>query len=238
VDPLLGAFFDALDQIDPRWRANTMFVISCDHGRTETSGTPADQLALTQAKDVLLRAGFDPDSIEFANDIGLAHVYLRPAGADWSESPDASALRAAAEALAADPALAGEVEFVCYRNGNYSCVPLLDQDRLRLLERLNSGRTGDVLLLARPARYFGNGQAIGSHHGALDDTDLAVPLILAGGGIRPGRVTEPVGTVQIVASIASYLGIPVENTEPVLPGLNFGRAKAQTLVTGHTKVPE
>ncbi|MBZ5608500.1 MAG: alkaline phosphatase family protein [Acidobacteriia bacterium] len=46
VDPLLGTFFDALDQIDPDWQSNTLFVFSSDHGRTDTSATPELRLAM------------------------------------------------------------------------------------------------------------------------------------------------------------------------------------------------
>jgi arylsulfatase A-like enzyme len=202
-----------------------MFVFSADHGRTDTSATPADELALGRMADVLALAGFDADHARIASQGGLAHIYLRPVDRPWSESPDAGALRAAAELLAGDGALSEELESVCYREGDYQCLVPLEADRMRLLDRLDSPRTGDLLVVAKPGRYFGNRSALTAEHGALSDTDLAVPLILAGGGIAPGRVSDAVSTVQIAATIAGYLGFQAPSAEAPLPHVFLGKGR-------------
>ncbi|MBZ5608501.1 MAG: hypothetical protein LAP38_09600 [Acidobacteriia bacterium] len=175
--------------------------------------------------DVLARAGFDAEHSYIANQGGLAHVYLRAPGAPWSETPDVPGLRAAAESLEADSGLSEELESVCYRDAGYRCLNALDADRMRLLDAMNSRRTGDLILLAKPGRYFGNSAAERSEHGSLSDTDLAVPLILCGGGVMPGRVSDAAATVQIAATIADYLGFTAPGAQPHLPHVFLGKGR-------------
>ena len=219
IDPLLGTLFDALEALDPGWRLNTLFIFSADHGRTDASATPDDGLALALMASTLATAGFDADHAHIANEGGLAYIYLRPPGAFWSESPAVVELKAAASALADDPSLATEIDSVCYRDRGYHCAGQLGAAHERLLNASNSARTGDLVILARPGRYFANRSPEGAEHGALDDTDLAIPLILAGGGVLPGRISTPVSNVQIAATVAAYLGFPITGAEPALPGV-------------------
>jgi hypothetical protein len=219
IDPLLGSFLEALDQMDPAWYRNTLFIFSADHGRTDASAIPDDQLALGWMASILASVGFDSEHAYIANEGGLAHVYLRPAGAAWNESPAVVELKAVAASLAADHNLANEIESICYRDADYVCLNPLDASRAQLLDALNSPRTGDLIVLAKPGRYFGNTSPDGAEHGALDDTDLAVPVILAGGGILPGRVSALVYTTQIAATIAAYLGFRAVGIEPALPSV-------------------
>ena len=225
VDPLLGTFLEALDQMDQAWYSNTLFIFSADHGRTDSAAIPDDLLAQGWMASTLAGAGFDSEHAWIANEGGLAHIYLRPAGAAWNESPAAAELIAAARSLAADANLAGEIESVCYRDGGYVCLNPLQAGYSQLLDALNSPRAGDLIVLAKPGRYFGNTSPDGAEHGALDDTDLAVPVILAGGGVMPGRVAAPVSTVQIAATIAAYLGFSAEGAQPALPGVVLGRVR-------------
>ena len=219
VDPLLGSFLEALAQMDEAWYSNTLFIFSADHGRTDASATPDDQLALGWMSSILAGAGFDSEHAYIANEGGLAHIYLRPAGAAWNASPAVVELQAAATSLAADNNLASELESVCYRDTGYVCLHQLDASRSQLLDALNSPRAGDLIVLAKPGRYFGNTSPDGAEHGALDDTDLSVPVILAGGGVLPGRVSAPVSTTQIVSTIAAYLGFKAVGAELGLPGV-------------------
>ncbi|HTS49293.1 MAG TPA: alkaline phosphatase family protein [Bryobacteraceae bacterium] len=223
IDPLLGSFLEALDQIGQAWYSNTLFIFSADHGRTDTSAIPDDLLAVGWMASTLAGAGYDSEHAYIANEGGLAHVYLRPAGATWNESPAAAELMAAAASVAADTNLGNEIESVCFRDGGYVCLNPVDAYRARLLDVMNSARTGDLVLLAKPGRYFGNTSPDGAEHGALDGTDLAVPVILAGGGILPGRISEPVSTVQIAATIAAYLGFAADGAQPALPGVAVGK---------------
>lgn len=85
-----------------------------------------------------------------------------------------------------------------------------------LIVNLNSRRSGDVLILLRSGRYFFRLQdleylwGVGSSHGSGNGPDLAVPLILAGGGVITGQSTRQVRTVNIAKTVSQYLGFDLE----------------------------
>jgi arylsulfatase A-like enzyme/Flp pilus assembly protein TadD len=113
-----------------------------------------------------------------------------------------------------------------------------------------------------------HGEGLGDHgeeeHGLfLYQTTLAVPLVLAGTGLEPGRVHRPVRTVDLFPSLLSRLGIPppagsrpgrdlLENRGPDDPPARSADAYAETLLprddygwsplfalrSGHLKVVE
>lgn len=196
IDYQVGRLFDALESLDAEWRANTLFVITADHGRTDATLNPEDLTLAADLRAALGRAGYDSDRVHIAANGGMAYIYLK-AGA-WSELPSAQTVEAVARQLSEDPLLARAVESVRARG---------DDD---------SPRSGDLILWLKPGHYFGN-VGVGSHHGSMYETDLAVPLILAQSGLRAGHRAEPVSTTQIVRTIAEHLGFPVEAADPALP---------------------
>jgi len=196
IDYHLGRLLDALAVLDPTWRANTLFVVTADHGRTDATVNPEDLTLAADLGAALGRAGYDSDHAHIAANGGMAYIYLK-AGA-WSELPSTQALETVARQLSQDPLLARAVESVHVRR---------DDD---------SPRSGDLILWLKPGHYFGN-LGVGSHHGSIHETDLAVPLILALGGLPSSRRAERVRTTQIVRTIAGFLGFPVERIEPALP---------------------
>ena len=82
---------------------------------------------------------------------------------------------------------------------------------------------GDLILLAVPGRSFGNHSTEGAEHGGLGATDLAAPLILSGGGVLPGRVADPISTVQIAATIAQYFEFAAPGAQSALPHVFLGK---------------
>lgn len=62
---------------------------------------------------------------------------------------------------------------------------------------------------------------VGANHGSIHDTDLAVPLILAGGRIVAGESTADVSNVNLAATVAEFLGFPVAGTANALPGVSY-----------------
>jgi len=196
VDRQLARLVDALEGFDPEWRSRTLFVITADHGRTDAVLNPEDLTIAADLQAALARAGFDADRMRLATNGGMAYVYLK--GASWTEAPLEEEVRAALGELTGDPLLERVVESV------------------RLRSEEDSPRAGDLLVLLKPDHYFGN-RGLGSHHGSQYEPDLAVPLILAQGGIAAGRSAERVSTTQVARTIADYLGFPIEGAEPRLP---------------------
>jgi len=68
-------------------------------------------------------------------------------------------------------------------------------------------RSGDLELQPEPTCLF-TSYATGTNHGSPYLYDRAVPLVLQGPGVVPGRVTEPVATVDLAPTLAAHLGIP------------------------------
>ena len=196
IDYQLGRLLDALESLDPQWRAHTLFVITADHGRTDATLNPEDLTLAADLRAALERAGHDSDRVRLAANGGMAYIYLK--AESWPEPPAAEAVEAVLRQLCEDTLLARVVESVRARR---------DDD---------SPRSGDLILLLKPGHYFGN-LGIGSHHGSIHETDLAVPLILAQGDLPAGRRSERVSTAQIAHTIADYLGFPIEAVEPALP---------------------
>jgi len=196
IDYHLGRLLDTLAGLDPAWRANTLLVITADHGRTDATLNPEDLTLAADLRAALGHAGYDSDRVHIAANGGMAYIYLK--AGTWSELPSAQTVETVARQVSQDPLLARAVESVRVRR---------DDD---------SFRGGDLILLLKPGHYFGN-LGVGSHHGSIHETDLAVPLILALGGLPSSRRAERVRTTQIVRTIAGFLGFPVERVEPALP---------------------
>lgn len=70
----------------------------------------------------------------------------------------------------------------------------------------------------------------GHHHGTtVFEEQIRVPLVVAGRGVRQGRVKEPVQTIDIVPTVLSALGVPVP---PRVRGRDLGPALSGTSEPG------
>ena len=151
----------------------------------------------------------------------------------------------AANALVRDEALKRYVAAVFVRGkSDYSLYwsqeksSQLNEEQMKLIQRLNSDRSGDILLLLRNEFYFRRSCRVqvpfpapvfcsvedlaasagtGSNHGSIWPSDLGVPLIVAGGNVVPGISDEPVSIVNIAQTVAWYLGFNMSWAEPRLP---------------------
>jgi hypothetical protein len=70
IDPLLGRILDTYQALDPDWPADTMFVMTSDHGRTDVQAHAED---LTLAADLLAAL---PAGAHVAKNGGMGFVYL------------------------------------------------------------------------------------------------------------------------------------------------------------------
>ena len=120
---------------------------------------------------------------------------------------------------------------------------VMDADRLfgRLLEGVRSGPRADETLVVMTADH---GELLGEHgrigHGALFwEEAMRVPLMVAGPEIRPGRVAERVGLVDVMPTLLERLEIAAPHE---MQGRSLGAALAgepirQALYFGEARVP-
>ena len=84
------------------------------------------------------------------------------------------------------------------------------------MERTSSRRTAPIELIVTltPLSIFGGNVA---SHGSPYDYDSHVPLIFYGAGVKPGRHTEFVRTVDLAPTLAAIAGVkPTERLDGVV----------------------
>jgi hypothetical protein len=89
----------------------------------------------------------------------------------------------------------------------------------RVLRGFNAARSGDLEILLEP---FWIRAATGTTHGTPYNYDAAIPLILMGAGIRPGRYVDAVALNDAAPTISTILNIP-------LPSASAGRVLSEAL---------
>jgi len=223
-DLQLGRLLQTLDQLDPSWKEHTQFVFTSDHGRTDTKASAQDAALETNIQNALERGGYLEDQYRIVENGGVVHLYLRSKvmGARWALQPLPEGVEKMGKALAKDASLNAAVELVAMRrNGSGYGYTLTREDRedasqiSSMLANLESPRSGDIVLILKSGRYFGNTEPSGAQHGSIFASDLAIPLVIAQGGAGPGRSPAPISTQDIPAIIAAYLGFTFAHLVPV-----------------------
>ncbi len=216
IDVQIGRFLDLLQKVDPLWANHTQFIITSDHGRTDTQAAPQDSLIGGRVHDVFEAAGYAKDDYKIVDNGGVVHLYLksRLEKARWTAGPTPEDAILIAKQLADDTVIKGVVDFVALRKNGPGLGYLLHgaveagNDRImRQIAEIDSPRSGDLLLLLKQGRYFGNTEPKGAQHGSRFDSDLAVPLVIALGGTNPGRSPVAMSHADVPRIIAAYLGI-------------------------------
>jgi hypothetical protein len=176
--------------------------------------------------------------VYIADNAGIMHVYVRNRSGlldrPWTEPPRlAEDVFPAAMALVKDEGEAKElrqyIAAILYRPkgpgsgywelaDNWPGKVSLRKNYKRqfeLLQRLDSPRSGDILIVFREGYYS---KALTTNHGGIWESDLHVPLVVAAPDLVPTVVSEPRwGTVNVAATVAEYLGFTFEGAEPALP---------------------
>jgi hypothetical protein len=77
-----------------------------------------------------------------------------------------------------------------------------------VMYNFNADRSGDIYVVFQPHWFVADfdGLSVASAHGSPWTYDSFVPVIFAGPGIEPARVTRRVHTVDVAPTIAAYLG--------------------------------
>jgi predicted AlkP superfamily pyrophosphatase or phosphodiesterase len=241
LDRSLGAFLDALER---RFGDRVVVALTSDHGLTphpeitKLRDPKADtgRLDLRNAPmDGRTIAELPPPRIELerlmARRLGIpfsTDAPLREALVYFFREPSLFLNRPRIAALNLDPervriALRDAVLTLPGVNGAWTSTQLLNVNasspRIEQLMRASyhPQRSGDVLLALRPGWIWKSGSNSTSH-GQPNDSDLRVPVMLYGTGIKPGRYDVEASPADLPATIGRILGIEVQGR--VLPCVN------------------
>ena len=73
----------------------------------------------------------------------------------------------------------------------------------------HSQRSGDIYVAQSPYSFLMDKGPIAAMHGSPWRYDTHVPIIFAGPGIEPARVSRRVGTIDVAVTLSNFLGITV-----------------------------
>jgi predicted AlkP superfamily pyrophosphatase or phosphodiesterase len=213
LDRTLAALFRHVD--DTVGLEHTLIVLSADHGQPEIPGHLRD-LGIEDARH------FDTDALDRAPAIaalkerfGLAaeliesyfqpYVYLnrdliRDQGLDLAEVEEA-----VAEELAKFDGVATAVSSTALRTASLPDTLLMRS----ILKNFHPKRSGDIYVVFEPYVYITDfdGLTVASTHGSPWRYDTFVPIMFAGAGIEPRRVSRPVTPYDVAPTLANLLGV-------------------------------
>ncbi len=194
--------------------ANTLIVLSADHGAPDTPG---------YLNSLRIPAGYvEPDSwdreaaierIKRRFDISgeIIETYEHPyvyfsAAIKNDERIDQEQLEAAVvEELASFPSVSLAVSSSALRRGD-----LPDTDLYRAVVRnFQSKRSGDVFIIFEPNWLINEfeGLTVASMHGSPWRYDTYVPIVFAGAGLMADKIDRRVHTIDVAATLAEYMSI-------------------------------
>jgi len=194
--------------------ANTLIVLSADHGGPDTPGylnslgIPAGyvdpdtwdkEAAITRIKD---RFGIKGQLIE-----RYAHPYVY-LSTDVTENhgTDRKALEAAiVDELSKFPGVSLAVSSTALRHG---AIPDTQMYR-SVLNNFHAKRSGDIYIVFEPNWFINDfdGLEVASTHGSPWQYDTFVPIVFAGAGLTAEKIDRRVHTIDIAPTLSAYLGI-------------------------------
>jgi hypothetical protein len=90
------------------------------------------------------------------------------------------------------------------REGNLPDTPLIRS----VLKNYSPKRSGDIFLVFQP-HYFINdfdGMTVAASHGSPWSYDRFVPVVFAGGALKPQRIYRPIEPVDIAPTLSAVVG--------------------------------
>ncbi len=220
TDGQLAEFFDFLARTVPGGLDRVVIALSADHGVSPLPGAlrdahmPAgliDEAALRTAAAHALEAAYGPG--DWVTALVESNFYLNLAALDAHKIQHAQAEDVAATALAAVPGIYAAYTRTRILEGR---LPRTDVGA-RIERSFHPAVSGDVVLITDPFWMPGKGR--GTTHGSPYSYDTQVPLLLAGSGIHPARISARVSTLDLAPTLADILGIlqPAGNEGRILP---------------------
>jgi hypothetical protein len=214
TDRQLSRFFRFLGRAVPGGLQNVTIVVTADHGvapmveEMAEAGLPTagayQEKALTDAVKAALDKAFGPG--EWLKALSEFNLYLDLDALRQKGVEPAKAEEVAAEALRRQPGI-----YAAYTRGQILDGRVPDTDiGHRVVLGFHPKVSGDVVIVLDPytvPNYSGGSVAKGTTHGTTYAYDTSVPLLLAGAGIKPGRYTQRVSTLDIAPTLSELLGV-------------------------------
>jgi predicted AlkP superfamily pyrophosphatase or phosphodiesterase len=214
LDRTLAALFSHVD--DRVGLANTLIVLSADHGQPEVPGH-LHELGFQHAR-YFDTAGLDRTaaiaSLKARFGIGeelivaydhpyvyLDHDLIRDSGLDQAEVEQA----VAAELVAFD-GIAAAVSSTALRTASLPDTPLMRA----ILHNFHPTRSGDIYVVFEPYVYINDfdGLVVAATHGSPWRYDTFVPVIFAGAGLAPRTIHRRIAPCDIAPTLSRLLDLP------------------------------
>jgi predicted AlkP superfamily pyrophosphatase or phosphodiesterase len=212
TDRQLSGFFHFLDQTVPGGLPAVTVVLTADHGVSPMAEEMAEQgfvtaggysdKALRDGVKAALDAAFGPD--DWVKDLQEFNLYLNLDAVQRQGVAPAKAEEIAAEALRRQPGIYAAYTRSQILDGR---VPNTDIGH-RVVLGFHPKVSGDVVIVLDPYAVPSSGSVVkGTTHGTTYAYDTSVPLLLGGAGIKPGRYTQRVSTLDIAPTLSELLGV-------------------------------
>lgn len=214
TDRQLSGFFRFLGKAVPGGLQNVTLVVTADHGVAPmveemkkagfATAAAYQEKALSAAVKEALEAALGPG--DWLKAISEFNLYLDLEALRKKGVEPARAERIAAAALRAQPGI-----YAAYTREQIVDGRMPDTDiGRRVVLGFHPKVSGDVVIVLDPytvPNYSGGAVSTGTTHGTPYAYDASVPLLLAGAGIRPGRYTQRVSTLDIAPTLSDLLGV-------------------------------
>ena len=214
LDRVLARLFAAVDK--KIGLANTLIVLSADHGQPEVPGHlhklgigsaayfDADNL-IGPAMDATLKDRFGIGNALIQNYFH-PYIYLNEAliALDGLDAEEVSG--AIIEVLERQPGVAYAFSSAALMKNRLAPAPTATARMV--VNNFNSRRSGDIYVVFAPNIYINDfdGLRVSSAHGSPWRYDTFVPVIFAGHGIQAARIHREVTPYDVAPTLAAYVG--------------------------------
>ncbi len=214
TDRQLSGFFQFLSKTVPGGLQNVTVVVTADHGVAPMVEEMAEagfatavayqDKTLSAAVKGALETALGPG--DWLTAISEFNVYLNLEALRAKGIESARAEQIAAEALRRQPGI-----YAAFTRSQILDGRMPDTDiGHRVVLGFHPKVSGDVVIVLDPytvPNYSGGSVSKGTTHGTTYAYDTSVPLLLAGPGIKPGRYTQRVSTLDIAPTLSVLLGV-------------------------------
>lgn len=206
TDAALSRFFNFLAKNVSGGLANVTIVVTADHGvapiveQLQKAGFSAGATQVTkEGLQKALAAELGPG--DWVQHVVEGNVYLNLQTIAAKKVSYTRAEDIAADALRQLPGI-----YAVYTRSQLLDGQMLRNDIAdRVARSFHPKVSGELITVADP--YWVPGRQTGATHGTPYAYDTSVPLMLAGAGIKPGRYTQRVSTLDIAPTLADLLGV-------------------------------